>query len=133
LEAASYYFRIMTQDAFVGLRADFDDKGNPVIKAVRASDNMALKIEEMSDGSRDQLFLSLRLGGLSRHLEADGGMPFIMDDVLVNFDDHRAAATFEAMMGLAGKTQIILFTHHRHLIELAQKVISESMLRIHGL
>ena len=54
----------MTREAFSGLKADFDDKGNPVIKAVRSSDGESLAIEEMSDGSRDQLFFVPEVGRL---------------------------------------------------------------------
>ncbi len=133
LEAASGYFEVMTRGAFTRLKADFDEKGNPVIKAVRTSDKAALALEEMSDGSRDQLFLSLRLGGLSRHLEANGGMPFIVDDVLVNFDDDRSSATLEALSGFANRTQIIFFTHHQHLVELAEKAIPKQLLCTHRL
>lgn len=133
LEAASSYFKIMTQGTFSGLKADFDDKGNPVIKAVRTSDDMPLAIEQMSDGSRDQLFLSLRLGGLSRHLDANGGMPFIVDDVLVNFDDDRAAAALKALSELAGRTQIVFFTHHKHLVELAEKAVPHQLLSTYSL
>jgi uncharacterized protein YhaN len=60
-------------------------------------------------------------------------MPFIVDDVLVHFDDQRAAAALAAMGELAEKTQIIFFTHHQHLLDLAQKSLSEDSLHIHRL
>ena len=132
LSAAGGYFERMTGGAFQGLRADFDDKGDPVIKGIRP-DGMLLSVEEMSDGSRDQLFLSLRLGGLVTFVRNNGPMPFIVDDVLVHFDDQRAAAALAAMGELAEKTQIIFFTHHQHLLDLAQKSLSEDSLHIHRL
>jgi flagellar biosynthesis GTPase FlhF len=132
LAAASQYFHQMTDGSFSGLRADFDDKGEPVIKGAKP-DGALLGVEEMSDGSRDQLFLSLRLGGLASFVRNNGPMPFIVDDVLVHFDDQRAAAALATMGELGEKTQIIFFTHHRHLVELAKETLPQGILNIHYL
>ena len=132
LSAASGYFKTMTRDSFAGLRADFDDKGDPVIKAIRP-DGTLLTVQELSDGSRDQLFLALRLGGLVKYINNNGPMPFIVDDVLVHFDDDRSAAALDTMGDLAEKTQIIFFTHHQHLVELAKKSLPDEILNVHHL
>jgi uncharacterized protein YhaN len=132
LSMAGDYFKTMTHGSFAGLRADFDDKGDPIIKAERPDGKM-LTLAEMSDGSRDQLFLALRLGGLARYVKANGPMPFIVDDVLVHFDDDRSAAALAALGELAQETQIIFFTHHEHLITLAESSVSDEILCIHRL
>ncbi|MBW1607255.1 MAG: AAA family ATPase [Deltaproteobacteria bacterium] len=132
LSIAGDYFKTMTQGSFAGLRADFDDKGDPVIKAKRPDGKM-LALAEMSDGSRDQLFLALRLGGLARYVKANGPMPFIVDDVLVHFDDDRSAAALAALGELAKETQVVFFTHHKHLISLAESSVSDEILRVHTL
>lgn len=132
LSMASDYFKTMTHGSFAGLRADFDDKGDPIIKAARPYGKM-LTLAEMSDGSRDQLFLALRLGGLARYVKANGPMPFIVDDVLVHFDDDRSAAALAALGELAQETQVIFFTHHEHLITLAESSVSDEILRVHKL
>jgi len=128
LESASKYFRTMTRESFTGLKADFNEKGEPVLKAIRSMDDTALSIDALSDGTRDQMFLALRLGGLSRHIENSGSVPFIVDDVLVHFDDERSSAALLALAGLAEKTQIIFFTHHKHLVELAEKAVPKQSL-----
>ncbi len=132
LSIASNYFKTMTQGSFAGLQADFDDKGDPVIKAKRPDGKM-LTLAEMSDGSRDQLFLALRLGGLTRYVKANGPMPFIVDDVLVHFDDDRSASALAALGELAKETQVVFFTHHKHLITLAESSVSDKVLRVHEL
>jgi uncharacterized protein YhaN len=76
----------------------------------------------MSDGTRDQLYLALRLATLERHLAQAEPLPFIVDDILINFDDDRTAATLKVLAELAKKTQVILFTHHARLKELAGEV-----------
>ena len=132
LSAASQYFKNMTRGSFAGLRADFDDKGDPVIKASRP-DGTVLNVQDMSDGSRDQLFLALRLGGLVKYIQNNGPMPFIVDDVLVHFDDERSAAALETMGELAEKTQIIFFTHHQHLVSLAKNTLPAGVAHFHRL
>jgi len=132
LSMAGDYFKTMTHGSFAGLRADFDDKGDPIIKAKRPDGKM-LTLAEMSDGSRDQLFLALRLGGLARYVKANGPMPFIVDDVLVHFDDDRSAAALATLGELAKETQIIFFTHHEHLITLAESSVSDDILHVHKL
>ncbi len=131
LEAASGYFKTITGGVFEGLKADYDEKGEPVIKAFRP-DGTPLMVQEMSDGSRDQLFLALRLGGLDKYVSINGPMPFIVDDVLVHFDDDRSAAAFNAMGKLAENTQIIFFTHHQHLVELAKTTLEDKILKVHN-
>jgi uncharacterized protein YhaN len=133
LGAASHYFRTLTGRSFDGLKADFDERGEPVLKAIRGADGTALTIDALSDGTRDQMFLALRLGGLSRHIEINGRVPFIVDDVLVHFDDVRSSAALLALAALAEKTQIIFFTHHRHLVELAEKTVPQQLLDMHYL
>lgn len=80
----------------------------------------------MSDGTRDQLFLALRISALEQHLESSEPIPFILDDIFVNFDDERIAATFQVLRELAKKTQIIFFTHHNHLSDILKSVAPEN-------
>ena len=46
-----------------------------------------MRVEGLSEGARDQLFLSLRLALLERR--AGEPLPFIGDDMLASFDDAR--------------------------------------------
>ena len=132
LEAASSYFKTITTGNFEGLRADFDERGDPVLKALRPNSHL-LTLHQMSDGSRDQLFLALRLGGLARYVKANGLMPFIVDDVLVHFDDDRSAAALAALSELANDTQVVFFTHHKHLVNLAESLVPDEILSVHQL
>ncbi len=77
-------------------------------------------VEGMSDGTCDQLYLALRLASLEGWLVHHEPMPFIVDDILMNFDDARAVATLKILAELSRKTQVIFFTHHQHLVDLAR-------------
>ena len=47
-------------------------------------------------------------------------MPFVADDLFVHFDDARTAAGLEVLAELGRSTQVILFTHHERVVELAR-------------
>ena len=85
----------------------------------------AVGVEGMSDGTQDQLYLALRLASIERYLEEKEPIPFIVDDVLINFDDHRAAAALRTLAELAEKTQVIMFTHHLSIVQMAQRELSD--------
>ena len=73
----------------------------------------------LSDGTADQLFLALRLAGIENNLaKLEEPLPVILDDILINFDDARALSTLRCLAGFSSKTQVILFTHHQHLLKL---------------
>jgi uncharacterized protein YhaN len=57
-------------------------------------------------------------------------MPFIVDDVLLSFDDERAASALSVLKEMSAKTQIVFFTHHRHLVELAKDAAKVSVVEI---
>jgi uncharacterized protein YhaN len=73
----------------------------------------------MSDGTADALYLSLRLASLEVHLDSHNPIPLIVDDCLVQFDDDRASAALKILSEMSTLTQVILFTHHQHLLDLA--------------
>lgn len=133
LQKAGLFFSQITGGSFDSIRAEFDDSGNPVIAGIRDSAREIVTVDGMSDGTADQLYLCLRLAGLEEYLAKNEPMPFIIDDILIKFDDTRARATLKVLADLSSKTQIIFFTHHRHLLELAQKHIDSSVLFSHNL
>jgi uncharacterized protein YhaN len=134
LEKASEYFRELTGGSFSGLAMGYDEKDNPILMGLRQADSRdKLPVQAMSDGACDQLYLSLRLAALELHLAAREPFPFIMDDALVHFDDQRAARALSALARLSSQTQVIFFTHHRHMEELASQVAQNEGLFVHHL
>lgn len=132
LKIAAGYFRKLTLGSFAGLRADVDDAGQPVLVGVRENGSR-LTVEKMSSGTRDQMFLALRLATLEWRLQTDEPMPFIIDDILINFDDLRARATLEILAELGEKNQVILFTHHWRIVEEARLLEGQERIQIHDL
>ena len=87
----------------------------------------------MSNGSHDQLYLALRLASLESWLQAHEPIPFVVDDILLNFDDARVPGRSAALAELSRHTQVLFFTHHRHLVELAAAHLPADVLFVHDL
>ncbi|QVW35327.1 AAA family ATPase [Geobacter sulfurreducens] len=132
LKIASRYFSELTLGSLVGLRTDIDDHGQPVLIGVRPN-GAWLHVGGMSSGTRDQLYLALRLATLEWRMQSAEPMPFIVDDILINFDDKRSIATLRALADLAEKTQVILFTHHNQVFEAARALNSNDKVLVHQL
>ena len=126
LERAGEHFATLTLGSFQGLLTDFNDKDEPILAGARP-DGERINVEGMSSGTRDQLYLALRLASLEKFIEQAGPIPFIVDDVLVDFDDERSDAALKALAALAEKTQVILFTHHSQVAAQARSVHGTSI------
>jgi uncharacterized protein YhaN len=132
LKIASGYFHDLTLGSFAGLRTDMDDKGEPILVGLRP-DDARLTVEKMSAGTRDQLYLALRLATLKWRLETSEPMPFIVDDILINFDDDRSTATLSLLSDISKINQVILFTHHGRIVEEAERIKTNGTIQIHRL
>lgn len=114
---AGELFAAASDGAFAGLAIDYGDDDQPELKARRANGER-VGIAGLSEGTRDQLFLALRLALLERRTAEP--MPFIGDDLLTSFDEARTLATLRLLAAGGAHRQIILFTHHRYVVELAR-------------
>lgn len=132
LGSTSALFARLTRGGFKGVRAGFDEKDQASIRCVRADGN-EVEVEGLSEGTRDQLYLALRLASLRRHAEIAGPMPVVLDDVLVHFDDERSRAALVALAELAETMQIVFFTHHERNVELAREAVPSALLHVHVL
>jgi len=116
LDGASRLFATMTGDRY---RRIFRRMADSVL-VVERIDGAELVYEQLSTGTREQLYLALRLAYIDHYREAAEALPVVLDDVLVNFDDRRAASTLEALAAFTSKAQVLVFTCHRHVVALAR-------------
>lgn len=77
---------------------------------------------ELSTGTREQLYLAIRLAYLRQYAAKAEPLPLVMDDVLVNFDEDRAKQTLAVLRDFSREHQIIFLTCHRHMVDLARQV-----------
>ena len=118
LARAGELFSKLTLGSYANLRDELDENSKPILLGVRP-DDVEVSVDGMSDGTRDQLYLSLRLATLEQHLSKGEPMPFVVDDILIGFDDNRTRVCLDVLAELALSTQVLLFTHHRRVLELA--------------
>ena len=126
LRRASALFRELTLGSFEALEVDFDEQDEPRLVGRRPSGER-VGADGMSDGSADQLYLAIRVAGLEDHVENGEPLPFVADDLFINFDDRRAAAGLRVLDRLAQRCQVIFFTHHEHLVEIARQTLGSAV------
>ncbi len=131
VERTSKRFAVITGGRYSGVVIDFDED-RQILKAARA-DGERLSMEQLSTGRRDQLFLALRLAAIEGHLENGEPLPVIVDDILIQFDDEAAAATFKLLADLSQRTQVLFLTHHEHLLDVVQNSIGSAAYKSHPL
>ncbi len=129
---AQQLFPRLTCGQYTGLRTGFDRKDQQILLCVQAN-GAEVEVSQLSDGTRDQLYLALRLASLLHFLKHRRAMPLVLDDILIHFDDHRARAALEVLSEVAMETQVVFFTHHSRLVDLAQAVVPSERLGLHVL
>ena len=132
LDSAGELFSRLTLGSYANLRDELDTGGKPILLGVRPN-GIEVPVDGMSDGTRDQLYLSLRLATLEQHLSKGEPMPFVVDDILMGFDDKRTRVCLEVLAELAASTQVLLFTHHRRVLELAGALQAKAGIFSHAL
>ncbi len=111
-------FRAITGGAQAGVAIEETRSGQTMV-ALEADGITRKPLDQLSEGTSDQLFLALRIAALEDYAAAASPLPFIADDVLQTFDDARTTATLHALLGLSAQVQVIALTHHPHVGALA--------------
>ncbi len=127
---ANELFAELTLGRYAGLDTDTGPRGEPVLRA-RTARGRVLEVAALSTGTRDQLYLALRLAALEGLIERRGAMPLVLDDLFVHFDDDRTEAGLRVLEEVAARTQVLLFTHHRSVGEQALAAVAAD--RVHVL
>ncbi|HEX6960450.1 MAG TPA: hypothetical protein VF175_01175, partial [Lacipirellula sp.] len=79
----------------------------------------SLPVEVLSRGTREQLYLSVRLALVATFARRGVNLPVVLDDVLVNFDVERTRRAAEVLCEFAAAGhQVFLFTCHEHMWEI---------------
>jgi uncharacterized protein YhaN len=108
------------------LRVDADGP-SPRLLGLRDDGRTMIEAGAMSEGTTDQLFLALRLAALEQSVAAGINLPFLANDLFVNFDNRRAEAGFKVLAEVAKSTQALFFTHHPHLVAIAESVVGAEL------
>lgn len=112
LQEASGYLNRLTQGRYQRV---WTPLGENVLR-VDDAEGHCLPVEMLSRGTREQLFLSLRMALAASYARRGAALPLVLDDVLVNFDADRAAAAAAVLRDFAAAGhQLLVFTCHEHI------------------
>ncbi len=123
MRRASDAFRQITRGDYSGLTARADRDRETLIGLTR--DGGSRLTDAMSTGTRYQLYLALRLAGYEELAALRPPVPFIADDIMETFDEPRSEEVFRLFGDMARIGQVIYFTHHRHLCDIARTVVPD--------
>ena len=122
IKEAQSFFSKMTLGRYSRIFAPLDEAKI----YVEDKDSRRKDIQDLSRGTAEQLYLSLRFGFIREFSKTAESLPIIFDDILVNFDPERFRAACEAIKELAKTNQILHFTCHPETIDLITKIIPNS-------
>lgn len=120
------------RNPITSLSPDYTDEERPVLVG-RRGDGSSCPVSGMSDGTLDQLYLALRIAAVEHLIEAVEPMPFVADDLFITSDEERTLAGLKALAELGQKTQVLLFTHHRYVVDAVQAALPAGHARVHNL
>ena len=79
----------------------------------------SFQVEELSGGTREQLFVAIRMALIREFSDRGVELPMVMDDLFVNFDQERTEAAVDTLIEFANSgQQVLFFTCHLHLARL---------------
>ncbi len=114
LATTSSYFKELTLGAYLKCQMD---AGKLVV--VTKAEEM-LQLGELSTGTRDQLYMAIRLAFIQLHSQ-DQLAPVIIDDGWLHYDTHRKHRLFELLGRLSKTVQVICFTSDQELLTYANE------------
>jgi uncharacterized protein YhaN len=131
LTRARDLFVRLTDRAYAGLRADVE--AGETVLIVEDASRGSLELDALSDGTVDAVYLALRLAVVQEYNATHEPLPFIADDLLLNLDNKRSVAALRTLAEVAQSSQVLLFTHHAHMMELARRAVPPGILVEHSL
>lgn len=116
LQQAEKFFAILTADHYQKIIVD--DSGISVLN----HEQQIFQVAELSLGTAEQLFISLRLGFITV-ISDQIKLPVMVDDGFVNFDNVRRGRMLKLLNQLAEENQVIYFTANDQIKKLGLPVV----------
>jgi len=112
LQQASQYLARLTDGHYPRVWMPLD-RGGLLVDNERGS---PLSLDVLSRGTREAVFLALRLALARSFAQRGAALPLILDDVLVNFDSRRVRLAAQVLCDFAREGhQVLMFTCHEHI------------------
>ncbi|MDO4585967.1 MAG: AAA family ATPase [Planctomycetia bacterium] len=92
-------------------------------------DDLYKKPDQLSSGTKEQLYLAIRLAHIQTYCQHSESLPLIIDDILINFDGNRSEATLNVLNEIASNgQQIIYLTCHQSMKKLFEKYYPDNQI-----
>lgn len=130
MQATETAFSQLTNGAYSKLQTQIDGAAETLL-ALDAS-GMAKQAQDMSKGTRFQLYLALRAAAYAQLADQGAALPFFCDDIFETFDEERTRSACRMMERVGRRGQAIYLTHHQHVVDIAREVCGESV-QIHSI
>lgn len=125
LDDVSHLLAKLTDGEHFAVRRSMRD-GSLWIEGGEADAPVRRKPNQLSAGTRQLLYLAIRLAYIREQIDRHGPLPVLLDDVLVHIDDERSTRVLSVLRELAESTQVILLTCHRRVVAFACEMGLES-------
>ena len=115
LSEASQYLERFTEGKYLRIWTPLSSD----VLRVDAADGQSMPLDLLSQGTREAVFLSLRLALSAAYSRRGAVLPLVLDDVMVNFDLRRAKAAAVVLRDFANAGhQMLMFTCHQHIMQI---------------
>jgi len=130
MRATEVAFAELTNGAYSKLQTQIDGSSETLL-ALDAS-GMAKQAQDMSKGTRFQLYLALRAAAYEQLADQGASLPLFCDDIFETFDEDRTRSACRVMEQIGKRGQAIYLTHHQHVVDIAQEVCGDGV-KIHSI
>ncbi len=130
MQATEAAFTELTNGAYSKLQTQIDGASETLL-ALDAG-GMAKQAQDMSKGTRFQLYLALRAAAYEQLADQGASLPFFCDDIFETFDEERTHSACRVMERVGRRGQAIYLTHHQHVVDIAREVCGEGV-QIHNI
>ncbi|TVX92608.1 AAA family ATPase [Paenibacillus agilis] len=127
-QRASHYLQRMTEGRYVRVLTPF---GSESI-SVERKDGKLFDSLQLSRGTAEQVYLAMRFA-LADGMSERTALPFVWDDIFVNFDEARLRATLACLPELLVSHQVIWTTCHTHMVDVLLDIVPDAhVLKVDG-
>ncbi|MCA9126577.1 MAG: AAA family ATPase [Planctomycetales bacterium] len=123
LQLTRHYLTILTNGRYVSVEHETGKSSGFV---VRNASEEAFTADRLSTGTREQLYLAIRMAYIEYHCSRSEPLPVIMDDCFVNFDDTRTGHALRAIANWNPRIQTILLSCHQRIPALIAEIAPDT-------
>jgi uncharacterized protein YhaN len=123
LQLTRQFFSQLTGGKYITIE---HDPGQSERFYVRNQQEQSFEPGRLSTGTREQLYLAIRMAYITHYCEHHEPLPVVMDDCFVNFDEQRARLVLESIANWRDSLQTILLSCHWRVVQILAEVAPET-------